>query len=350
MDGLIILGFLAAFTILVLAKSAVVVPNTMVYVVERLGKFHATLSAGFHLLLPFLDRVAYRRSLKEEVMDVPEQACITKDNVAVRVDGLIYLQVVDASKSSYGITDYRQAVVQLAQTALRSAIGKIELDKTFEERDKINVEVVTALNEAANPWGVKLMRYEIRDIVPPESVKNAMEQQMQAERQKRAAIALSEGEKQAAINRSEGEKQAAVNKAQGRKIQMELESMGQQAKLVNEASGEAEGILLRAEATAKALARIGETLAAEGGMSAASLRVAEQFAVGFQNLARQGTTILLPANLSDLGTLVAGAMGIVRASAGAAPGQGSCPASPRSQGQDPGTASGGLDFRLEEGA
>ena len=213
-------GIVIVLVLLVLAtlmRSLVIVPNRSAYVVERLGKFRGVLHAGFHVLIPFFDRVAYKRSLKEQVLDVPKQTCITRDNVSVDIDGVLYLQIITPEKSAYGISDYEWGAIQLAQTALRSAIGKLELDRTFEERTRINQEVVEALDSATSPWGVKVLRYEIRDITPPNSVMQAMEKQMRAEREKRAAIAQSEGEKQSQINLAEGAKAAAIAESEGRK-------------------------------------------------------------------------------------------------------------------------------------
>ncbi|GAB7079848.1 SPFH domain-containing protein [Megalodesulfovibrio paquesii] len=297
------LGAVVIFAIIVvvlLVKTAVVVPQRSQFVVERLGKYHATLDAGFHILIPFLDRVAYRRSLKEEVMDIPSQSCITKDNVAVAVDGVLYLQVVDAKLSCYGIEQYKIGASQLAQTSLRSAIGKIDLDKTFEERESINQQVIQAVDEAAQNWGVKVLRYEIKDITPPDSVMDAMERQMRAEREKRAAIFQSEGERQARINVAEGLKQEAISVSEGEKM-----------KRINEAEGRAREILLVAQATAAGLKHVAEVLAAQGGREAADLRVAERYLGEFGNLAKSANSLIIPANLTDVAGLVAGAMTVM---------------------------------------
>ena len=290
----------AVIVVILLLKTAVVVPQRSQFVVERLGKYHATLDAGFHILIPFLDRVAYRRSLKEEVMDIPSQACITKDNVAVAVDGVLYLQVVDAKLSCYGIEHYKVGASQLAQTSLRSAIGKIDLDKTFEERESINQQVIQAVDEAAQNWGVKVLRYEIKDITPPGSVMDAMERQMRAEREKRAAIFQSEGDRQARINVAEGLKQEAISVSEGEKM-----------KRINEAQGRAQEIMLVAQATAAGLKHVAEALAADGGKDAANLRVAERYLTEFGNMAKTANSLIIPANLTDVAGLVAGAMTVM---------------------------------------
>ena len=278
-------------------KTAVIVPQKSEYIIERLGKYNKTLGAGFHILVPFLDRVAYRFSLKEEVFDIPSQTCITKDNVTVEVDGLIYLQVIDSKLSAYGINDYRLASSQLAQTTLRSCIGRIDLDKTFEERETINGQVVDSIDLAAQAWGVKVLRYEVKDILPPESVKKAMEAQMTAEREKRAAIAKSEGERQSTINRAEGERQDAI-----------LRSEGEKQRRINEAQGRAQEILAVAQATAAGLKAIAEQLQARGGQEAANLRVAEQYVNEFGKLAKASNTLVIPNNVSDLAGIVTSAL------------------------------------------
>jgi regulator of protease activity HflC (stomatin/prohibitin superfamily) len=294
---LIAVLFLAALIVVVTVKTAVIVPQKSEYIIERLGKFNKTLGAGFHILIPFMDRVAYRYSLKEEVFDIPSQTCITKDNVTVEVDGLIYLQVMDSKKSAYGINDYRLASSQLAQTTLRSCIGKIDLDKTFEERETINGQVVDSIDLAAQAWGVKVLRYEVKDILPPESVKKAMEAQMTAEREKRAAIAKSEGERQATINRAEGERQDAI-----------LRSEGEKQRRINEAQGRAQEILAVAQATAAGLKSIAEELKMPGGQEAANLRVAEQYMNEFGKLAKASNTLVIPSNVSDVTGMVLTAM------------------------------------------
>jgi len=294
-------AFLALLVVVVLFKTAVVVPQRDAYVVQRLGRFSRTLEAGFHFLIPFIDRVAYRHTLKEEVMDVASQTCITKDNIAVEIDGVLYQQVMDAKLASYGIDNYRYATMQLAQTTLRSEIGKIDLDRTFEERDSINARVVAAVDEAASPWGVKVLRYEIKDIIPPATVRDALEKQMRAERERRATVAESEGDRQARINVSEGRKQEMINMSQAEKQRQ-----------INEAEGKAREIELIAAATANGIETIGRAIRGDGGMEAVNLRVAEQYVREFGNLAKQGNTLILPANLSEVGSLVASAMAIVR--------------------------------------
>ena len=294
---LIAVVFLAALIVVVIIKTAVIVPQKSEYIIERLGKYNKTLGAGFHMLIPFMDRVAYRYSLKEEVFDIPSQTCITKDNVTVEVDGLIYLQVMDSKLAAYGINDYRLASSQLAQTTLRSCIGRIDLDKTFEERETINGQVVDSIDLAAQAWGVKVLRYEVKDILPPESVKKAMEAQMTAEREKRAAIAKSEGERQSTINRAEGERQDAI-----------LRSEGEKQRRINEAQGRAQEILAVAQATAAGLKAIAEQLQARGGQEAANLRVAEQYVNEFGKLAKASNTLVIPNNVSDLTGMVTTAL------------------------------------------
>jgi len=253
-----------------------------------------TLGAGFHILVPFVDKVAYKHTLKEEALDVPPQSCITRDNVAVEVDGILYLQIMDPVKASYGITNFRWATIQLAQTTLRSLIGKIELDRTFEERESVNAGVVSALDKASEPWGVKVTRYEIKNITPPQTILEAMEKQMRAEREKRAVIATSEGQRQSAINLAEGERQAAIARSEGEKT-----------KLINEATGRAQAVELEAKATANAFREIAASLQAEGGRDALNLRVAEDYLKQFGNLAKAGNTLILPSNLADIAGFVA---------------------------------------------
>ncbi|MBP1691738.1 MAG: band 7 protein [Bacteroidetes bacterium] len=286
--GLIILAFI------MLLKTARVVPQKTVFIVERLGKYSRTLEAGFHILVPFIDRIAYKHSLKEFAMDVPSQACITKDNIQVEVDGILYYQIVDPVKASYGVNDYAFASVQLAQTTMRSEVGKIELDRTFEEREKINGEIVSAVDKAAVPWGMKVTRYEIKNIVPPASIKDAMEKQMRAEREKRALIAESEGDKQAKINRAEGDKQEAIAKSEGEKM-----------KRINEAEGRGAEIERVALATAKGIREIATAINERGGMDAVNLRIAEAYLGEFGKLAKTTNTMILPSNLSDIAGMVA---------------------------------------------
>ncbi|MDN7123684.1 stomatin-like protein [Pseudidiomarina terrestris] len=288
------LGFAVAVIIIIL-KTARIVPQRSNYVIERLGRYNRTLESGFHLLIPFVDKVAYQHVLKEEVIDVERQACVTRDNIQVGINGVLYIQVVDAHKASYGINDYRYAASQLAQTTMRSVIGQTDLDKTFEERARINEIVVQALDEAAAPWGIKVLRYEISDIELPMSIKDALEQQMRAERERRAAIAKSEGERQAMINVSEGHKQEVINLSEAEK-----------QKQINEAEGRAKEIELIAIATAEGLRKIASATQEPGGESAVSLRVAEQYVKEFGNLAKETNTLILPAQLADIGGAVAG--------------------------------------------
>ncbi len=296
-DTFIALLVLTVLVVVVLLKTAVVVPQKSEFIVERLGKYNCTLGAGFHVLIPFLDRVAYKFALKEEVMDIPSQTCITKDNVTVEVDGLIYVQVIDSKLAAYGINDYRLAASQLAQTTLRSCIGRIDLDKTFEERETINGQVVDSIDLAAQSWGVKVLRYEVKDILPPESVKKAMEAQMTAEREKRAAIARSEGDRQSTINRAEGDRQDAI-----------LRSEGEKQRRINEAQGQAQEILAIAQATAAGLSTIAKQLQMPGGPQAANLRVAEQYVQEFGKLAKESNTLVIPSNIADLSSMVITAM------------------------------------------
>jgi len=299
-ESLVVLFILAVIIIVLLVKTAVVVPQRSEYIVERLGKYIKTLSAGFHILIPFLDKITYKRSLKEEVMDIPSQACITSDNVSVAVDGILYLQVIDSKLSSYGIDEYRVAASQLAQTSLRSVIGKIELDRTFEERDNLNQQVVAAIDEAAQNWGIKVLRYEIKDITPPETVMAAMEKQMKAEREKRAAIATSEGDRQSRINRAEGLRKEAIEISEGEK-----------QKRINEAEGQAKEIELVAHATAEGIKKVAESLSLTGGETAANLRVAEKYIAEFGNLAKENNTMIIPANMGDISAMVATVMSVL---------------------------------------
>jgi regulator of protease activity HflC (stomatin/prohibitin superfamily) len=291
----------AAFAIFVVLKTAVVVPQQSAYVVERLGRFAGVLEAGFHILLPFFDVIRYRHTLKEDAVDIPEQICITKDNVQVGVDGILYMKVLDPQRASYGIADYRFAIVQLAQTALRSEIGKIDLDRTFEERTNVNSQVVTELDKASGPWGIKVLRYEIKNITPPKDVLAAMEKQMRAEREKRAVILASEGERDAAVNTAEGHKQQVIKESEAKRQQQ-----------INEAEGQAAAILAIADATAEGLRKVGDAIASPGGHDAVQLRVAEQYVREFGNLAHASTTLVLPANLSDVGSMVALATKLLR--------------------------------------
>ena len=275
--------------ITVFAKTIRIVPQKQAWIVERLGKYHSTLSAGMHILLPFIDKVAYRRDLKECAIDVPPQQCVTKDNIIVEVDGLLYLQVVDPIKASYGISDYLFACSQLAQTTLRSEVGKLELDRTFEERSTINTAICAEVDKASDPWGVKVTRYEIKTIKPPLSVLDAMEKQMRAEREKRAQIAESEGERQARINRADGERCEAI-----------AHSEGEKQKRINEAQGRAEEIRLVAEATANGIATVAAAIKNEGGSDAVNLQLAEKYIAEFGKLAKEGNSMIIPADLANV--------------------------------------------------
>jgi regulator of protease activity HflC (stomatin/prohibitin superfamily) len=303
LDVAVLVAVLAVvgLVIFVIARTAVIVPQQSAFVVETLGKYSRTLRAGFHILFPFVERVAYRLSLKEQALDVPEQVCITKDNVQVSVDGILYMQVLEPDRASYGIADYVFAIAQLVQTTLRSEIGKIELDRTFEERGAINANVVTELDKATSPWGVKVLRYEIRNITPPTDVLTAMEKQMRAEREKRAVVLTSEGERDAKINQAEGEKQRVIKESEANRQQQ-----------INEAQGQAEAILAVANATAAGLERIARALSQEGGAAAMQLRVAEEYIGQFGNLAKAGNTLVVPANLSDIAGMIALATQVAR--------------------------------------
>jgi regulator of protease activity HflC (stomatin/prohibitin superfamily) len=306
--GTMVVLFLALLVIYVMAKTAVVVPQQSAYVVERLGKYTDTLNAGFHILLPFVDTIRYRHSLKETAVDIPEQICITRDNVQVGVDGVLYLKVLNPERASYGISDYHFALSQLAQTTLRSEVGKIELDRTFEERTNINIQVVNELDKASESWGVKVLRYEIKNITPPRDVLNAMEKQMRAEREKRAVILTSEGERDAAINQAEGEKQQVIKASEAKKQQQ-----------INEAEGAAAAILAIAQATAEGLRKVAETIQVPGGQEAVQLRVAEQYITKFGELAKANNTLILPATVSDVGSMIALAMSAIRQTGASAP-------------------------------
>ncbi|MBM4126793.1 MAG: paraslipin [Nitrospira sp.] len=299
--GTFVVIVLALIVLIVIAKTAVVVPQQSAYVVERLGKYSSTLDAGFHILVPFVDAIRYKHMLKESAVDIPEQVCITRDNVQVHVDGVLYMRVLNPERASYGISDYQFALTQLAQTALRSEIGKIELDKTFEARTTINAQVVNELDKASEPWGVKVLRYEIKNITPPKDVLNAMEKQMRAEREKRALILTSEGERDAAINQAEGEKQQVIKASEAKKQQQ-----------INEAEGAAAAILAIAQATAEGLRTVAESIKIPGGQEAVQLRVAEQYITKFGELAKASNTLVLPASISDVGSMIALAMNAVK--------------------------------------
>jgi regulator of protease activity HflC (stomatin/prohibitin superfamily) len=286
--GIILLAFI------LISSMVKVVPQRTAIIVERLGKYRATFTAGFQILIPFIDKIRYRHTLKEQAIDVAPQICITRDNIAVEVDGILYLQILDPQKASYGIDNYRFASIQIAQTTMRSVIGKLELDRTFEERESINATIVEAVDKASEPWGVKVTRYEVKNISPPQSIRDAMEKQMRAEREKRAVIAESEGTKQAKINNAEGDKQELIKKSEG-----------EMQKRINEAAGKASEIEQVANATANGLRAIALAISEENGLNAVNLRVAEQYLLGFANLAKQNNTIVLPANLTDVAGIVA---------------------------------------------
>lgn len=308
--GTFVVIILAVLVLFVIAKTAIVVPQQSAYVVERLGKYGSTLNAGFHILVPFIDVIRYRHVLKESAVDIPEQVCITRDNVQVHVDGILYMRVLNPERASYGINDYQFALTQLAQTALRSEIGKIELDKTFEARTTINAQVVNELDKASEPWGVKVLRYEIKNITPPKDVLNAMEKQMRAEREKRALILTSEGERDAAINQAEGQKQQVIKASEANKQQQ-----------INEAEGAAAAILAIAQATAEGLRKVAETIQVPGGQEAVQLRVAEQYIGKFGELAKTTNTLILPASVSDVGSMIALAMNAIRQTGISTPGK-----------------------------
>jgi regulator of protease activity HflC (stomatin/prohibitin superfamily) len=295
----------AIIVVFVLAKTAVIVPQQSAYVVESLGKYSRTLRAGFHILIPFIEVAAYKHSLKELAIDIAEQVCITKDNVQVGVDGVLYLQVLDPERASYGITDYIFAISQLCQTTLRSEIGKIDLDRTFEERGAINSNVVAELDKASDPWGVKVLRYEIKNINPPRDVLGAMEKQMRAEREKRAVVLTSEGERDAKINEAEGQKQRVIKESEAVKQQQ-----------INEAEGQAAAILAVATATAEGLRQVALALKEEGGESAMRLRIAEDYVEQFGKLAKAANTLVVPANLGDISSMIALATSIVKGDPG----------------------------------
>ena len=303
--GLIAVAALIVLLVVIIAKTATVVPQQSQYVVERLGKYAGTLDAGFHILVPFLDSIRYRHSLKEVALDIPEQICITSDNVQVGVDGVLYLKVLDAQRASYGIGNYVFAITQLAQTTLRSEIGKLELDKTFEERAHINTQVVDELDKATEPWGVKVLRYEIKNINPPRDVLEAMEKQMRAEREKRATILDSEGLRDSAINTAEGEKQKVIKESEATK-QLQI----------NEAEGQAAAITTVATATAEGIRRVAEAIEAPGGYQAVQLRVAEQYVEKLGMLAKENNTMILPANLADVSSIIATAMNVIKQTGG----------------------------------
>ncbi len=305
MGSLLVALVIAIFAIIMGSRIARVVPQQQAWIVERLGRYNRTLQAGFHILWPFFDSIRYKHSLKEFALDVPEQVCITRDNVQVAVDGVLYFKVLNPERASYGINDYNYAISQLAQTNLRSEIGKIELDKTFEERTNINMQVVSEVDKASEAWGVKVLRYEIKNITPPQDVLAAMEKQMRAEREKRALILQSEGQRDAAINSAEGEKQQTIKKSEAKK---------QQA--INEAEGQAAAILSVAQATAEGIKKVADALKTQGGAEAMQLRIAEQYITQFGNIAKSGNTMIVPANLADVASMLALATGGLKVGTG----------------------------------
>jgi len=300
MGSLLVFVALAILVLIIVAKTAVVVPQQNAYVVERLGRYSGTLGAGFHVLMPFMDVIRYRHSLKEAAYDIPAQVCITRDNVQVGVDGILYLKVLNAERASYGISDYLFAITQLAQTTLRSEIGKIDLDKTFEERTNINMSVVTELDKASESWGVKVLRYEIKNITPPHDILAAMEKQMRAEREKRAVILTSEGARDAMINNAEGAKQETIKNSEARRQQQ-----------INEAEGQASAILAVATATAEGIRRVANAMQDPGGAQAVQLRVAEQYITQFGQLAKESNTLVIPANAADVASMIGVAMRVM---------------------------------------
>jgi len=293
--------FILIVAVIFIIKALKVVPQQNSWVIERLGKFHSALLPGLNIVIPFIDRVAYKHMLKEVPLDVPSQICITRDNTQLQVDGILYFQVTDPKLASYGTSNYIMAITQLAQTTLRSAIGKMELDKTFEEREHINSAVVAALDEAAASWGVKVLRYEIKDLTPPKEILHAMQAQITAEREKRALIAASEGRKQEQINIATGEREAFIQRSEGEK-----------QSAINRAEGEAEAIKAVASATAQAIQQIAQAIQSPGGMDAVNLKVAEKYVDAFGHVAKVGNTLILPSNMADMGSMVATAMSIVK--------------------------------------
>ena len=297
----IVLIVIGIFVLITLFRCVRVVPQKTAIIVERLGKYRGSLVAGFHILIPFIDKVAYKHTLKEQAVDVPPQSCITRDNIAVEVDGILYMQVGDPQRASYGIDNYRFAATQLAQTTMRSVIGKLDLDKTFEERETINGVIVEAVDKASDPWGVKVTRYEVKNITPPQSIKDAMEKQMRAEREKRALIAESEGDRQAKINRAEGEKAGVI-----------AESEGEKMKRINEAEGRSEEIRMVATATAAGIREIAMAINEEGGKNAVNLRIAEQYINEFGNLAKTNNTMIIPSDLADVAGIVKAVSSVIK--------------------------------------
>ena len=299
--GLVFFAILAFIILVAIVKTAVIVPQNTAYIVERLGRYHSTLEAGFHILIPFFDRIAYRHTLKEQAIDVPPQQCITKDNIAVDVDGILYMQVMDPAKASYGIGNYLFATTQLAQTTMRSEMGKLDLDRSFEERTSINAAIVAAVDKASDPWGIKVTRYEIKNITPPQTIRDAMEKQMRAEREKRAMIAESEGERQSKINRAEGERQQAI-----------ALSEGERARRINEAEGRAKEITLVAEAQAEGIRKVAAALNEPGGLNSVNMQLAQQYLTQFGNLAKQNNTMIIPSDLANVAGVIKACSSIVK--------------------------------------
>ena len=316
---IVTLAILFAVIVVFGFKAFTVVPQQKAYVVERLGRFHAVLNPGLNFLIPFLDRVAYKHLLKEIPLDVPSQVCITRDNTQLTVDGIIYFQVTDAKLASYGSSNYITAITQLAQTTLRSVIGRMELDKTFEERDDINRTVVASLDEAAVSWGVKVLRYEIKDLVPPQEILRAMQAQITAEREKRARIAQSEGLKIEQINLASGEREAEIKKSEGEAQAAVNASQGEKVARINRAQGEAEALKLVAQASADAIRLVADAINQPGGNEAVNLKVAEQYVDAFAKLAKEGNTLIMPANVADIGSLVSAGMSIIKGQQGKTP-------------------------------
>ena len=302
MQGPLIFFAVLAFIVLVtILKTAIIVPQKTAFIVERLGKYRCTLEAGFHILVPFIDRIAYRHTLKEQAIDVPPQECITKDNIAVSVDGILYMQVMDPAKASYGIGNYLFATTQLAQTTMRSEMGKLDLDRSFEERTAINAAIVSAVDKASDPWGIKVTRYEIKNITPPQTIRDAMEKQMRAEREKRAMIAESEGERQSKINRAEGERQQAI-----------ALSEGERARKINEAEGRAKEILLVADAQAEGIRKVAQALGEKGGLESVNMQLAQQYLAQFGNLAKTNNTMIIPSDLANVAGVIKACTSIVK--------------------------------------
>ena len=305
--GLVLFAIIAFVVLIAIVKTAVIVPQNTAYIVERLGRYHSTLEAGFHILIPFFDRIAYRHTLKEQAIDVPPQQCITKDNIAVDVDGILYMQVMDPAKASYGIGNYLFATTQLAQTTMRSEMGKLDLDRSFEERTSINAAIVAAVDKASDPWGIKVTRYEIKNITPPQTIRDAMEKQMRAEREKRAMIAESEGDRQSKINRAEGERQEAI-----------ALSEGERARRINEAEGKAQEILLVAEAQATGIRKVAEAIEGRGGLESVNMQLAQLYLQQFGNLAKTNNSMIVPADLANVAGVLQACTSIVKKSPPAA--------------------------------